>query len=290
MKAGIVILNYNSAFDCIELIDKIYDFDNIQVIVLVDNASTDNSKQLLTEYSNNKEKIKLILSNKNGGYAKGNNIGLRYLYNNTDIEIAFVSNPDVLFDYSVIEQILECFENYSQYVMVTCKRVDKNGKCTIRQYWNLPTYRSEIASCFAILRRYKRKHQVYFLPESTNPIEVDVVPGAFWGIRIENLAQVGFLDENTFLFYEENCLAYKLLDKKKAIITNVYYITSCRGASTGKLKETLDGTKVTVESQRYFVKKYLNASQLKLMIFYFLSEFRICEKKIQILTKKILKL
>ena len=66
MKIGIVILNYNDSETTIELLEKIKNYEILNLIVIVDNNSTDNSYKKLTKYEN--EKIKLIKTEKNKGY------------------------------------------------------------------------------------------------------------------------------------------------------------------------------------------------------------------------------
>lgn len=51
--------------------------DYVRHILVVDNFSTDNSVQLLSDIIS--EKVEVIVSNKNGGYGAGNNYGIKYL-------------------------------------------------------------------------------------------------------------------------------------------------------------------------------------------------------------------
>ena len=73
---GIVIVNYNGAGYQNECIHSIFaaGYDNIRIIV-VDNASTDGSMELLNEFQD--ERIIKIYHRENGGVAQGNNIGIR---------------------------------------------------------------------------------------------------------------------------------------------------------------------------------------------------------------------
>ena len=76
MKVSFIIVNYNGK-DCIEeCIDSILhqNFPKNQIeVIVVDNNSTDWSWKLIENYRN----IKLIRCNKNYGFAKGNNIGIK---------------------------------------------------------------------------------------------------------------------------------------------------------------------------------------------------------------------
>ena len=93
LSAGAVILNYNSANDSIRLANILVNFKSIKKVIIVDNASTDNSRIQLNQVVNSK--IKIILNNRNSGYNAGNNIGLKELVEKDSLEICFIINPDV---------------------------------------------------------------------------------------------------------------------------------------------------------------------------------------------------
>lgn len=78
MDVSIIIVNYNTrdiTNDCINsIVEKT---QGIQYeIILVDNASTDGSK----EFFEKDERIKYIYSEKNGGFGYGNTINKSFLY------------------------------------------------------------------------------------------------------------------------------------------------------------------------------------------------------------------
>lgn len=73
---SVAILSYNQKFFLRECIESILnqDYQNIEIIV-ADDASTDGSQELLTEYSkNNPEKFVLLLSKVNQGITKNSNL------------------------------------------------------------------------------------------------------------------------------------------------------------------------------------------------------------------------
>ena len=79
MKLSIVIVNYNSkdfVIRCIESIKKFYKKEikeeNYEIII-VDNASTDGSRQALEKVP----EIIFIANRKNLGFSKANNIGVK---------------------------------------------------------------------------------------------------------------------------------------------------------------------------------------------------------------------
>ncbi len=77
---SIVIITYNNISytkECIQSILTKTGYPNYEIII-VDNASTDETPQYLEELAKKHQHIQIILNTENEGFAKGNNIGLRH--------------------------------------------------------------------------------------------------------------------------------------------------------------------------------------------------------------------
>lgn len=77
-KVSIIVLTYNNlnlTIDCLNSIEKNTAYNNYEVII-VDNQSTDDTREYLSENYSNKENYTVILNDENLGFAGGNNIGL----------------------------------------------------------------------------------------------------------------------------------------------------------------------------------------------------------------------
>lgn len=85
--------------------------------MVVDNFSTDNSVQLLSDIIS--EKVEVIVSNKNGGYGAGNNYGIKYLIDKYNSDYILLSNPDVIVEDETINKLEEFLRNNQDYVKVT---------------------------------------------------------------------------------------------------------------------------------------------------------------------------
>ena len=95
MKTSLIILTYNDGERTFELVSKIYGYRALDSIVLVNNASTDDTGDLLERARLlSPEKIHVITSPENGGYARGNNFGAVYALKNLHPDIIFFANPD----------------------------------------------------------------------------------------------------------------------------------------------------------------------------------------------------
>ena len=90
---GCVVLNYNDAKTTVEFVQRVKNMDSIDLIVVIDNCSTDDSYIQLKILESNK--VHVIKSEKNGGYGYGNNVGIDYLKDKVDY--IMIANPDVIF-------------------------------------------------------------------------------------------------------------------------------------------------------------------------------------------------
>ena len=97
MHVSIVIINYNTfqlTCNCIESIIA-YTKNVRYEIIVVDNASTkDNADDFLKKFPN----ITLVKSLENGGFAKGNNLGIAHAQGDT---ILLLNSDTVLMDDSI---------------------------------------------------------------------------------------------------------------------------------------------------------------------------------------------
>ena len=89
-KVAVVILNYNGKDFLSKFLPIVIQYSNEAEVIVADNASTDDSVAFMKA---NFPDIRLIISNKNGGFATGYNIALRqveaeyYCLLNSDIEV-----------------------------------------------------------------------------------------------------------------------------------------------------------------------------------------------------------
>lgn len=281
MNNGIVILNYNSYALTKKLVDHCLKMKSIDKIVIVDNASQDDFTEDVQKW--NSEKIHYIKSEYNGGYAKGNNIGLKWLKKN-NCKIAFIANPDVWFEEDTIQNIQKVLVNNNEYAVCSCRRfMHESGKTG--QFWWVPTfYEALIESLHFGRRRLYKKFQRRSYEESekmqnNDAIEVEVVGGAFFGCNLDIMEKIGYLEEKTFLWYEENILGYKLKSNgyKEAFINNVFYNHNHANRKHGNKK-----IKIFLSSKKIFCYNYLKINlfqKILLGIFDFIGtieEYLIC--------------
>lgn len=111
-KVAIVILNYLNYTNTIECVESIsVDQYPAKEILIVDNGSSNDSKDRLEEKFKNCTGIHLLFNDKNEGFARGNNLGIRYATDILDCRFVLLVNNDTLFqDPDMITALMQAYE------------------------------------------------------------------------------------------------------------------------------------------------------------------------------------
>lgn len=269
MKTGIIILNYNDYENTLKIIDMIKDYKCLKKIIIVDNASTDDSFNHLKPLENNK--IIIIKNKKNLGYAYGNNLGLKYLYEH-GFDYAIISNPDIIVEESVMEELISRMKNSK--VSFLGPKILEHGN--IIKGWKTPSYLYELLSTMNYFHKYAKKLITYkdsYYKDGLN--EVDVIHGCFFIGRLKDFKKINFFDTNTFLYYEENILSYKAKKNNLGIyvdtsISVIHNLSLSVDKSLNKLKKY----KILKDSMFYYETRYRKINIFKyilLRIVYYIS-------------------
>lgn len=284
IRVGAVILNYKTWENTCSLAFKLSQMPVINSIVIVDNCSPDVSRINIEKFlkENNSDKIRFIETYENGGYAKGNNIGLKYLINEQKCDYCIVSNPDTLVDEKCISNIIAAIKDNPEYAILTCCREYSDGSIA-SQYWDLPTMKLILLERSYIFRKNSKQNYHYSVHYSNKINQIDTAPGSFFVIKSDVLEKVGYLDEQTFLYFEENCLAKKVgaIGKKIGIVTDCKYFIKKGEASTIAVKKAGTGMRYYLNSETHYVKEYLKPSNLMLQIYNLATSYMQLQGKIK---------
>jgi len=262
MKTGLIVINYNDYENTIKFVNSISNYKIIDKIVIVDNNSTDNSYELLNKINNNK--IQLIKSDINGGYASGINIGSKYLINEFGECNIIVSNTDIIdITEEKIEKLVLDLDKVSLVAPIIKEHTGLN------KGWKNPTPKMEVLLNLPIIhRKIRKKHLLYSDDYYNNElVKVDVVSGCLFLIKSSILKKINFMDENTFLYYEENILSKKI----KSINENEYIDTTVtlfhnHSITIDKSINRIKKFKILKKSQLYFNKNYNNATTCDIIL------------------------
>lgn len=111
-KIGYVVLHYmalETTLECIESIKKV--MCQGDHLIIVDNASPDNSGILLKQQFQNEKNVDVTCNQRNLGYAKGNNVGFLQLKKKFKTDFIILLNNDTIIEFAGWrEKLIEIYE------------------------------------------------------------------------------------------------------------------------------------------------------------------------------------
>jgi GT2 family glycosyltransferase len=195
---SVIIVSWNARELLRGCLDSIRTTGNslIQEIIVVDNASTDESPEMVAE---NFPEVTLIRCKENLGFARGNNLGIARASGSW---LALV-NSDVVVHPGSFERLVNYIDSHEKVGLVGPAVFGKDGRFQ-PSCRRLPTIWSAGCRSLALdsfLNPLSERKLSQWM--QGGPIEVEVLTGCFWVARREAVAEVGGLDER-FFFYAED--------------------------------------------------------------------------------------
>ena len=257
----LVVLNYNDSETTISFVNAIKNYDSINTIVVVDNCSEEEEfKKILSIKT---KKIIVLRSYTNGGYAKGNNLGISYCLNNLHSKYIAISNPDVIICEEVICECVTFLSKHSEFTMVAPSMKNLKNQI-VGSAWKLrPWFKYASAGL-----RFS-KHQP-FLNECQNITQeyapCDCLAGSFFVLDGEQFLKIGLFDEKTFLYCEETILGFKNGQDKSAVLLNSFFVHAHSTSINKTYKSELKKKKMLWKSKRYVLYKYYRINFIKKVV------------------------
>ncbi len=229
---AVIIVNYNTRALLRDCLHSVYasQGDFAFEVCVVDNASTDGSAAMVrAEFP----QVRLIESDRNGGYAYANNLGLRS-FGFTDPDdgrgqtaaqpgardalprYVLLLNPDTVLPPDALAQMLAFMDARPDAGVVGPKLVRPDGSLDLACRRSFPTPEISLwrmlglSKLFPRSRRFGRYNLTYLDPDERT--EVDSVVGAFMWVRREAILQVGLLDEAFWMYGEDLDWAKRIKD------------------------------------------------------------------------------
>ncbi|MFY7651218.1 MAG: glycosyltransferase family 2 protein, partial [Chitinophagaceae bacterium] len=191
-KVSIITVNYNQpkvTEDLLHSIDRHNTYANIEIIV-VDNASVENP---VPKWQQNYPAIQFIRSEKNLGFAGGNNLGI----NAATGDYLFLVNNDTEFTPNLIEDILKVFDEEPS-IGIVCPKI---------RYFQQPDTIQYVG--FTPMNYYTCQNKcIGQFEKDTGQYDIASGPtgfahGAAMMISRTAIEKAGLMYENYFLYYEE---------------------------------------------------------------------------------------
>ncbi len=256
---SVVIVNFNSGQWLKKCIDALLSSDYpIKEMIVVDNASTDESTCFIEEYNKNYKHIIFHPCYQNMGYSEGNNIGVGI----SSGEWILILNPDAIVLNNTISQLVEKYQSLQNNQLILAPQILNIDGSHQVSCWNFITTLDILKECLFL--NYIFPSQSKQCDEVLCPCEV--VSGAAFLISKKRWQDLCGLDTNLF-WVEDVDLCYRNMKSGG----NNYMFKSAQmyhfiGGSSEKNKDKVIANQIF--SRLKFFSKH--SSQLNLVAVYFL--------------------
>jgi len=252
LEIAFVILHYNNVDDTIDTVSSIVeriDTSNY-LIVIVDNASPNNTGRLLLDRYKGSKNIHVIINNENLGFSAGNNVGINFVRQNYNADFIILSNNDIfLYENEFAKKIIQCFKR-TNFAVMGPMVLTGDGRCDSNPISDQPYSRElckkeiSLFDFYLKLNRYKLLKSYFYLQYYINKFfpffnkrkngciksydkgifmqerKNVVLHGCFLILSKMYFEYFEGLDSRTFMYSEENIL-YRHLESKG--LTMLYY-------------------------------------------------------------------
>ena len=207
---SIITINYNGLKDTCELIDTLPLNDETIEVIVVDNASTQDEA---TELEKRYPLIIVIRSDKNLGFAGGNNLGIKAAHGKY---LFFINNDTILSQPSALSLLITRLESSAQIGMV-CPKIRFTWDKQPIQYAGY-TPLSKITLRNKSIGFGEKDNGQYDTPHPT-----PYAHGAAMMVKREVIEKAGVMPECYFLYYEE--LDWSLMIRRAGY--EIWYEPAC---------------------------------------------------------------
>ncbi len=257
MKLSFVVLNYRSPHHlriCCEYLVKLalpFDYE----IIVVDNASGDESVELLRGVQNAYPSIPLTLieSPVNGGHARGNNIGI----NKASGEYTLILNPDIMIkDAADIIHMVQYMDEHQGTAILGPKLHNPDGtiqySCYRKYSLFTPAYRRTFLGKLPWAKRDIARHLMTDF-DHNDTRSVDWILGACMMLRKSVLDEIGGFYEKFFLYFAD----YELCDRARQAGYDVVYLHNTQGIIHYHQRQSVTSRFSVVQAISYLTRRHM---------------------------------
>ena len=236
----IILLNYNNWQDTVECIQSLQKSEVKGAnILVIENCSTDNSIEKLKSET---PEVKIIIAEKNLGFTGGNNVGIKYAFENKyDYAIA-LNNDTIVESPDSIRKLIEEMDNNPDISLSTGRIFYYPEK---EKIWydggGVINWRGA-----AFHYNFRKDKNTVLLNDKNR--QTDFISGCYMCIRLRDIPVLGYMDENLFIYLDD--LEYSVRAAKKNL--KLYYVPQ----SVIYHKERGRGKHYSIRNRRIVINLY----------------------------------
>jgi len=200
-KLRVIIVNYQTAHFVVRCVESLIAHDIAQPsqIFVVDNASPDNSIELLTD---SLPQINMVESLTNAGFGSGVNLGA---LGSTE-DYILVLNPDTLFESNSLQPVLDYMDANADVGLVGLDLINPDGtrQYSARRFYALiDILGRRVGSVRKLLGKRMDRHLMKAEWATNAPFDAEWVMGTGFIARGDAFRAIGGMDDRYFLYMED---------------------------------------------------------------------------------------
>ena len=225
-KAAVIVLNHGDNANALRLTRSLTAMPEVGCVCVVDNTGPGG-------LTGGEEPLRhpkaAFLSTANLGYARCNNAGLRYLERKFGPFRRYaISNTDVEVRPEAFAACVEFLRVHPDYAVAAPHMYLPDGRPHHLTGWKERSLLCDVAYSSGLLSRLIGMYRETYPPAYWQTLfsPVDCVAGSFFLIDGAAFRRLGFFDEHTFLYYEEDILGFRLkrMGYRLAILNTCRYV------------------------------------------------------------------
>jgi len=262
-KAGIVILNYMNYTETFNCVDSALQQEDISFeIVIVDNGSTNESSQELKKKYRSNKLVHLLRTGKNYGFAKGNNIGIKYAKERLKADFILVTNSDT--EFLQKDYLKRLIANYRNGIGVISSRIVQKSGLVQEKYYAYVYFPETLFFYLWILSEHcgsqKLSERIYRVLKKYDRVEIP--HGSCFMLTPSFFRHYSGLYSRTFLYSEEVLLYLYCMDAKLSQVKAEEAVILHKGKRSSKYlyeNSASEKDKYLLSSYKYVVWESLKA-------------------------------
>lgn len=250
-KLSFCTVTYNSKDKIKNLLENLEDVTKSYeaTIFIVDNGSSDNTIQIVKDYMNQYDNIKLVVPETNKGFGAGNNAVIKDINSQYHVLV----NPDIKIPTSTeLDKMVEYMNGHLDVGLLSPKLLNIDG--SVQKLYKYNPSVLDMALRF-ISPNIMKKRQAWFVHDETGYTKsglIEHASGAFMFFRSSVFLDIEGFDERYFMYMEDADITRKVNEESSAVFyPSAYVIHEWQRDSHKKVKNMF----MTIASMyKYFCK------------------------------------
>jgi hypothetical protein len=216
---SIIIVSFNTKKFTKDTIDSVLKYTKgiSYEIIIVDNASSDGSIEMLQNYSRSNDDIVYVQTGENLGFGRANNVGIE----KSKGKYILLLNSDTQLTKNILPEMITYMEKHPKIGVSTCSLLNKDGSMqgtgggfpTLGRVFAWMFFIEDIPFIEKLFTPFHPMHPMSIYKGGSmfkEKREMDWITGAFMLTRRKVFEDAGVFDKDYFMYVEETELCYRI--------------------------------------------------------------------------------